>query len=204
MLIVKNVLVPAGTQFSKVSTIFKPFKLRFSLILLNLQNFLIHTRIKRVSHSLTAVFVLNVKQFCLMFTYNQVPSTFIILFLGPYESGPSTTYKHFYFNATVNTAKIWILTVICIVVNYECVKYLTRLTLSKSIRYSMLFLFCIVAFTHYYAWWMYVMYYNDEFYSQWTHQTFFTVNSFKTNFYCYFTSYLTLHFTFFFLLRLPN
>lgn len=48
--------------------------------------------------------------------------------------------------------------------------------IAKSVRYSMIFLFCLSIFSHYYAWWAYVNYYNDDFYSQWNHQMFFTVN----------------------------
>lgn len=98
------------------------------------------------------------------------------VFKGTYESGESTGYKHFYFNATTNVAKIWILTVIAIVVHYECAKYLINLMITKSIRYSMLFLYVQSAYAHYYTWWMYVNYYNDDFYSQWNHQAYFTVN----------------------------
>lgn len=72
--------------------------------------------------------------------------------------------------------KIWILTVIAIIALYECVKHLITLIIAKSIRYSMVFLFCLSIFSHYYAWWAYVNYYNDDFYSQWNHQMFFTVS----------------------------
>lgn len=81
-----------------------------------------------------------------------------------------------YFNATENTMKIWIITVIAIITLYECAKYLISLMIIKSVRYSMVFLFCLSIFSHYYAWWAYVNYYNDDFYSQWNHQMFFTVN----------------------------
>lgn len=99
---------------------------------------------------------------------------FIIL-TGTYESGIAS-YKHLYFNATENTMKIWILTVIAIITLYECVKHLIGLMITKSVRYSMIFLFFLSIFSHYYAWWAYVNYYNDDFYSQWNHQMFFTVN----------------------------
>lgn len=101
--------------------------------------------------------------------------------LGTYESGIAS-YKHMYFNATQNTLKIWILTVIAVIVFYECSKYLVKLTVTKSVRYSMIFLFCLSIFSHYYAWWAYVNYYNDDFYSQWNHQLFFTVSEFLLQF----------------------
>lgn len=80
-----------------------------------------------------------------------------------------------YFNATENTMKIWILTVIAIIALYECAKHLINLMIHKSARYSMIFLFCLSIFSHYYAWWAYVNYYNDDFFSQWNHQTLFSV-----------------------------
>lgn len=85
--------------------------------------------------------------------------------IGTYESGIAS-YKHLYFNATENTMKIWILTVIAIIALYECAKHLINLMIHKSVRYSMIFLFCLSIFSHYYAWWAYVNYYNDDFYSK--------------------------------------
>lgn len=121
----------------------------------------------------------RLKYFGLRFYVMKFLNSNQLFILGPYEFGDDTRYKHFYFNATANTAKIWILTVITIVANYECVKYLINLAIIKSIRYSMLYLYYLIAYTHYYTWWMYVNYYNDEFYRQWNHQTFFTVNIFE-------------------------
>lgn len=96
------------------------------------------------------------------------------VFKATYESGIAS-YKNFYFNATTNTLKIWLLIVIGIISLYECIKYLTKLFISRHLRYSMAFLFCLSIFSHYYAWWAYLNYLNDDFYSQWNHQTFFTV-----------------------------
>lgn len=72
--------------------------------------------------------------------------------------------------------KIWILTVVAIIALYECSKRLIYMTITKSIRYSMILLFGLSIFSHYYAWWAYVNYYNDDFYSQWSHQMFFSVS----------------------------
>lgn len=96
------------------------------------------------------------------------------VFKATYESGIAS-YKNFYFNATVNTLKIWLLIVFGIISLYECMKYLTKLIISRQLRLSMAFLFCLSIFSHYYAWWAYMNYLNDDFYSQWNHQTFFTV-----------------------------
>ncbi|KAG5677937.1 hypothetical protein PVAND_007651 [Polypedilum vanderplanki] len=96
------------------------------------------------------------------------------VFKATYESGIAS-YKNFYFNATSNTLKIWILIVIGIISLYECIKYLTKLFITRQLRYSMAFLFCNGIFNHYYAWWAMINYLNDDFYSQWNHQTFFTL-----------------------------
>lgn len=100
---------------------------------------------------------------------------FHLILSGTYESGIAS-YKHMYFNATQNTMKIWIMTVIGIIALYECTKHLIRLIIANNVRYSMILLFCLSLFSHYYAWWAYVNYYNDDFYSQWNHQLFFTVS----------------------------
>ena len=39
----------------------------------------------------------------------------------------------------------------------------------------MVILFASVIYPHYYAWWAYVNYYNDDYYNQFWHQLFFTV-----------------------------
>uniref|UniRef100_A0A336N3P6 CSON010239 protein n=1 Tax=Culicoides sonorensis TaxID=179676 RepID=A0A336N3P6_CULSO len=96
------------------------------------------------------------------------------VFKGTYETGVAS-YKHMYFNATTNTTKIWLLIVFGIISLYECIKYLYKLMLQHKLRYSMLSLFLLSIFPHYYAWWACINYYNDEFYDQWSHQMFFTV-----------------------------
>ncbi|XP_047100749.1 uncharacterized protein LOC124719101 [Schistocerca piceifrons] len=96
------------------------------------------------------------------------------VFKGTYESGIAS-YKHMYFNATSNTLKMWVVTVVFVLGLYECVRYLALLALQHRLRASMLVLFLSSIFAHYYAWWAYINYWNDEFYSQWNHQLFFTV-----------------------------
>ncbi|CAH1780823.1 unnamed protein product, partial [Owenia fusiformis] len=99
---------------------------------------------------------------------------FDTIFRGPYEYPPSG-YKHLYFNATLNSMKIWITTVIFILALNETLKYLLKLWRHQKLRKKM---FCLVAMTtypHYYAWWVYLTYYNEEFYLQWSHQTVFTI-----------------------------
>lgn len=93
---------------------------------------------------------------------------------GSYESGVAS-FKHMYFNATSNTLKIWIAIVVGIIIFYETVKYLARLALNRRLRVSMLILFSTAVFSHYYSWWVYINYWNDEFYTQWYHQMFFSI-----------------------------
>lgn len=111
-----------------------------------------------------------------MIALNEIFHHFIfsLVFKATYESGIAS-YKNFYFNATANTLQIWILVVVFIISMYESMKYLITLCISRQLRYSMAFLFCLSIFSHYYAWWAYTNYLNDDFYSQWNHQTFFTV-----------------------------
>lgn len=97
------------------------------------------------------------------------------IFKGPYESGVAS-YKHLYFNATQNSFKMWLLTVFAVIALYECIKQLIALILQQRCRFSMLLLFSLSIFSHYYAWWAYINYYNDDYYQQWNHQLFFTVS----------------------------
>ncbi|XP_063218113.1 uncharacterized protein LOC134528435 [Bacillus rossius redtenbacheri] len=96
------------------------------------------------------------------------------VFKGTYETGIAS-YKHVYFNATSNSLKMWVLTVLCVLVLYECVRHLVSLALARSLRPSMLLLFASSLFAHYYSWWAYFNYWNDDFYSQWDHQLFFSL-----------------------------
>jgi len=96
------------------------------------------------------------------------------VFKGPYEAGVAR-YKHMYFNATENTFKIWALTVVCTIVFYECAKNVIRLCLDGQLRYDVVLMFLLSVFSHYYSWWSFVNYWNDDFYSQWNHQIFFTI-----------------------------
>ncbi|XP_050443625.1 uncharacterized protein LOC126847448 [Adelges cooleyi] len=96
------------------------------------------------------------------------------VFKGPYEAGVAR-YKHMYFNATDNTFKMWALTVVCTIVLYECCKNIIKLCFEGQLRFKMALLFVLSLFSHYYSWWSYVNYWNDEFYSQWNHQIVFTI-----------------------------
>lgn len=80
-----------------------------------------------------------------------------------------------YFNATEQSAKIWLLTVLYVIACYESLKYLLLLWHKKELRFSMFVLFGSVVYSHYYSFWGYVNYYNDDFYSQFNHQMFFSI-----------------------------
>lgn len=103
------------------------------------------------------------------------------VFKGTYESGIAS-YKHIYFNATLNTVKIWTLTVFSIIIFYESIRRLVSLGLQNNLRYSMLILFLSAIFSHYYSWWAYVNYWNDDYYVQWNHQLFFTSTELVSSF----------------------
>ncbi|KAK9503513.1 hypothetical protein O3M35_010056 [Rhynocoris fuscipes] len=103
------------------------------------------------------------------------------VFKGTYESGIAS-YKHVYFNASFNTLKIWALTVICVIIFYESIRRLILLGLQSYLRYSMLLLFLSAIFSHYYSWWSYVNYWNDDYYVQWNHQLFFTCTELMSTF----------------------
>ncbi|KAL0123141.1 hypothetical protein PUN28_007639 [Cardiocondyla obscurior] len=96
------------------------------------------------------------------------------VFKGSYESGIAP-YKHMYFNATSNMLKIWMLVVIGVITFYETMKHLARLAIKQRLRQSMMLLFSSALFSNYYSWWVYINYWNDDFYSQWYHQLFFTI-----------------------------
>ena len=84
-------------------------------------------------------------------------------------------YKHIYFNATPNTFKIWALTVVAVIILYECFKTIIHLLRIHKLRYTMTLLFLLSLHSHYYAWWMHFNYWNDDFYAMWDHQVFYTL-----------------------------
>jgi len=71
--------------------------------------------------------------------------------------------------------KIWILIVIGVIAFYETMKHLAKLAIKQRLRQSMMLLFSTALFSNYYSWWVYINYWNDDFYSQWYHQLFFTI-----------------------------
>lgn len=95
---------------------------------------------------------------------------------GAYENPGTTSYKHVYFNATWQTFRIWIVTVIFILMAYESAKYIARLIRERSIRKSMILLFVINLYPNYYAWWSYFSYYNEDFYNYFNHHMPFAVS----------------------------
>lgn len=97
------------------------------------------------------------------------------VFKGTYEGHEHIRYKHIYFNATVQTYIVWILTVCIIVAAYEAFKYIWTTFRAKELRMTMAFLFLLDIYPNYYSWWNYFNYLNDDFYDQFFHQLFFTI-----------------------------
>lgn len=96
-------------------------------------------------------------------------------FKANYEVG-LPRYKHVYFNATYNTLKIWICTSVAIIALYECVCRAIKLHQKHSLRYPMLVLFSASIYSHYYTWWSFFNYWNDEYFFQWWHQVLFSAS----------------------------
>lgn len=102
-------------------------------------------------------------------------SCFDTVFRGEYEDPGQVTYKHVYFNATWETSRIWIFTVIFMLLAYESIKYLIPLIREKKLRKSMFVLYLVNLYPHYYSWWSYFSYYNEDFYRYYYHHLYFTV-----------------------------
>jgi len=96
-------------------------------------------------------------------------------YIGPYENGRVSRYKNVYFNATLNTGKMWLITVLGVISLYETFKRLTLLALKGRLRYTMAVLVISSLHSHYYAWWGHWNHWNDDFYLLWNHQLFFTI-----------------------------
>ncbi|KAK3109111.1 hypothetical protein FSP39_023295 [Pinctada imbricata] len=97
------------------------------------------------------------------------------VFKGSYESQANIRYKHIYFNATRQTYAIFVITVAIFALVYESFKRLILWIIQGQVRWSMMTLFLLDIYPHYYSWWMYFNYINDGFYRQFSHATFFAV-----------------------------
>lgn len=96
------------------------------------------------------------------------------VFKAGYETGVSG-YKHVYFNCTSNTLVIWTLTVLGVIAIYEAIRHVFTALYYGVARPRMVVLFLSNIYPHYYGWWAYFNYYNDDYYRQWWHQLFFSV-----------------------------
>ena len=103
------------------------------------------------------------------------------VFKGRYEMGVAG-YKNVYFNSTYNTYMMWALTLIFLFALYESLKHIFHCLLNKCARKKIVLIFFTSIYPNYYGWWMYFNYYNDEFYDQWWHQTFFTITELVSTF----------------------
>lgn len=110
-----------------------------------------------------------------VFRNNCTCSCFDTVFRGEYEEPGTTRYKHIYFNATWQTARIWLVTVLFVLLAYESIKYVIRLVRKRNTRHSMLALYFINLYPHYYSWWSYFSYYNEDFYRYFKHHMWFTL-----------------------------
>ena len=77
--------------------------------------------------------------------------------------------------------EIWIMSVLTFILQYECVKYLVNLHLKKELRLAFALLYVVSLYPNYYTFWMYFNYINDNFYSQFYHQLFFSVTEFVSS-----------------------
>ncbi|KAK7090640.1 hypothetical protein V1264_010406 [Littorina saxatilis] len=108
-----------------------------------------------------------------MVTYKHV---FFLIVTGGYENPGMVTYKHVYFNSTSSTLKIWIFTALFLLLFYESLRYLVFLVRSGApLRRSMLLLYFVNLYPHYYSWWSFFSYYNEELYTYFNHHFVFTV-----------------------------
>ena len=97
------------------------------------------------------------------------------IFKGSYENSPNPGYHHVYFNVTHQTLKIWSVTLCYVLATYETCKFVAKLCLRRRLRLFMLIPLLASIYPHYYGWWSYFNYWNDDFYVQWNHQLFFTI-----------------------------
>ncbi|XP_025080095.1 uncharacterized protein LOC112555793 isoform X2 [Pomacea canaliculata] len=113
--------------------------------------------------------------------YGCTCSCFDTVFRGRYENPGMVTYKHVYFNATSSTFQIWVFTTVFILLFYESLRYLVGLFRSGvPIRRSMLLLYVVNLYPHYYSWWSFFSYYNEELYTYFTHHFLFTITEMIT------------------------
>ncbi|XP_050388965.1 uncharacterized protein LOC126807992 [Patella vulgata] len=91
-------------------------------------------------------------------------SCFDTVMRGSYEKPGNSSYKHLYFNATKETFKIWILTVLFVLMTYESIKYLYKLFRKGDVRMTMFVLYLANIYPNYYSWWDFLNYYNESFY----------------------------------------
>ncbi|XP_013407101.1 uncharacterized protein LOC106171339 isoform X2 [Lingula anatina] len=101
-------------------------------------------------------------------------SCFDTIFRGRYEY-PVSSYKHVYFNATSNTFYIWTLTVLVLFLTYDAIKYLVGVLRRGTCRRRWLFTLLVSVYPHYYSWWSYFNYWNEDFYQHWAHHMLFAV-----------------------------
>ena len=93
---------------------------------------------------------------------------------GTYEQLPAG-YHHMYFNVTKNTLCMWAITILAVIMLYEATKRVVLLAQRRSLRLPLMALLVASIYPHYYTWWSFINMWNDDFYSQWVHQSYFSI-----------------------------
>ena len=107
--------------------------------------------------------------------YNCKCSCWDTIFKGSYELSANPGYHHVYFNVTHQTLKIWAVTLAYVLATYETCKFIVKLCFRRQLRLFMILPLLASIYPHYYSWWSYFNYWNDDFYFQWNHQLFFSI-----------------------------
>ena len=96
------------------------------------------------------------------------------IFKGTFEKQPAG-YHHMYFNVTKNTLYMWAFTIIAVIMLYEATKRIVLLAHQRCLRLPMMALLVASIYPHYFAWWVFINMWNDDFYKQWIHQSYFSI-----------------------------
>lgn len=96
--------------------------------------------------------------------------------LGSYQGQNHIGYKHIYFNSTLESHAVWVITLFFVTITYESVKYICLLLFPRlHVRWVMLFLFVSNIYPNYYGWWSICDYINEGFYQIFYHHTYFII-----------------------------
>lgn len=109
-------------------------------------------------------------------------SCFDTVLRGGYEYPPSG-YKHVYWNATPNGFRMWLVMVSNIILIYKVVEHVFKVLVKAScVRRSFFMLLFVNIYPHYYSFWSYLNYYNEEVYDYFYHHFYFYVTEWLATF----------------------